>query len=382
MIALDLPGCGGSDSLSHYGANEMLNTISEGIIALRNLYLPQNSGKVILVAHDWGGVLTYRLGAEAPGLFDRMIVMNTVYIPHMASNIRSRLATARQSWRTYTNQPVNQTQHLAPAKENLSIIGTQLLKSNYIFIFQLPFPIAHYLPSVSRYLLSITHRLAHRVRKPTSTRLPAGLAAHATAQSNGPSTSACSSKLPSGESYSASVLARASKNGDWDQRIELYKQGAGSRRWAHSSTVQTFLSNSTRSSAPVSGDSAANDTPSKSGAEVLTARIDPTHSVPANSPRQNVAGFKVPATILFGMRDPALDPRVVLEGIEAYFLPSGTGEGSKSHVLKMPKCGHWSPVEEEGREVLGAVLRWAVDGKGALEEVKGLGGGKVEMSVY
>jgi len=48
----------------------------------------------------------------------------------------------------------------------------------------------------------------------------------------------------------------------------------------------------------------------------------------------------------------------------------------------MPKCGHWSPVEEEGREVLGAVLRWAVEGKGALEEVKGVGGGKVEMSVY
>ena len=387
LIALDLPGCGGSDSLPAYGANEMLNAVTEGIISLRNTYLPQSSGGVILVGHDWGGVITYRLGAEAPGLVSRIVVMNTAYVPHMSATIRSLLATARRSWYTYTEAPVTQTQLLTPAKQSLGLIGTQLLKSNYIFIFQLPFRIAHYLPSVSRYLLSVTHRLAHRERDPLRTRLPPGLAARATAASNGPSAAAAQTRTADGGSYGASVVRRAQSDGDWDQRILVYKQGLASRRWTHSAAVKAFLSSgsSPSSSTFAAGDAAANDSPLVSGAQVLTSRLDPSRAVPANSPAQDLAGFKVPATVLFGMKDPALDPRVVLDGIEAYFAPgSQGGRQDKSHVLKMAKCGHWSPVEEEGREVLGSVLKWMVEGNGkmGLDEVKGLGGGKVQMSVY
>lgn len=63
LVALDLPGYGGSDSLDYCGANDVLNAISEAIVALKDKHLPpseQEGGqtrKCVLVGHDWGGVV-------------------------------------------------------------------------------------------------------------------------------------------------------------------------------------------------------------------------------------------------------------------------------------------------------------------------------------
>lgn len=58
LAALDLPGCGGSDSLSRYGPDEMLNAVAEIIVKLKHRYIGVDSDaapakRSILVSHDW-----------------------------------------------------------------------------------------------------------------------------------------------------------------------------------------------------------------------------------------------------------------------------------------------------------------------------------------
>lgn len=58
LVALDLPGCGGSDSHSFYGPDEMLNAVAESIVQIKGRYLRASSvsglpPKTILVSHDW-----------------------------------------------------------------------------------------------------------------------------------------------------------------------------------------------------------------------------------------------------------------------------------------------------------------------------------------
>lgn len=58
LVALDLPGCGGSDSHSLYGPDEMLNAVAEAVVQLKDRYLrssseSNSSQKSILVSHDW-----------------------------------------------------------------------------------------------------------------------------------------------------------------------------------------------------------------------------------------------------------------------------------------------------------------------------------------
>lgn len=84
-MALDLPGCGGSDGLVCYDADNVLNTITEAIIVLRAQYqLPRqetpNSNICVLVGHDWGGLISYRIAAAAPGLVNRVVVLNSAYV--------------------------------------------------------------------------------------------------------------------------------------------------------------------------------------------------------------------------------------------------------------------------------------------------------------
>lgn len=82
MVAVDLPGYGGSDSLEKYGATEVLEALTEFIVAVRErcgVDDPERARptkRVVIVAHDWGGVLAFRLAAEAPQLADRFMVVN------------------------------------------------------------------------------------------------------------------------------------------------------------------------------------------------------------------------------------------------------------------------------------------------------------------
>lgn len=103
LVAVDLPGFGGSDSFPHYGAFDVLESLTEFIIAMREQYLGMNDAdsgqaddpadRVFIVGHDWGCVLSYRLAAEAPSLAHRFILTNG---PHVCVCLRDSLFMSNQ----------------------------------------------------------------------------------------------------------------------------------------------------------------------------------------------------------------------------------------------------------------------------------------------
>ena len=81
MVALDLPGYGGSDSLSKYGPNEVLDAVAEAIVMLRKRHLLSPDGEIgngfcMLVGHDWGGIVASRIAMETKGLIDCVVLLN------------------------------------------------------------------------------------------------------------------------------------------------------------------------------------------------------------------------------------------------------------------------------------------------------------------
>lgn len=82
LVALDLPGCGGSDSLVSYGPDQVLNTVAEAIVQLKRRYSHPSSSKrqCILVGHDWGAVIGFRIVAETEGLVDRLVTLNSLWV--------------------------------------------------------------------------------------------------------------------------------------------------------------------------------------------------------------------------------------------------------------------------------------------------------------
>lgn len=81
LIAVDMPGYGGTDSLADYSPTNVLESLTEFILAIRAKYgVDTEAGmrqkKLVVVAHDWGCVVSMRLAAEAPQLADRFILSN------------------------------------------------------------------------------------------------------------------------------------------------------------------------------------------------------------------------------------------------------------------------------------------------------------------
>jgi len=87
LVALDLPGCGGSDSLPSYGPDQVLNAVAEAVVQLKNRYLNPSSSKqtCILVGHDWGAVIGFRIVAETRGLIDRLVTLNSLWVSASSS---------------------------------------------------------------------------------------------------------------------------------------------------------------------------------------------------------------------------------------------------------------------------------------------------------
>lgn len=90
VVAVDLPGYGGSDTLEKYSATNVLEALTEFIVAIRLRYGVDKEGesnlkKTIIVAHDWGCVLSMRLAAEAPQLADRFILTNGPLVSRLYS---------------------------------------------------------------------------------------------------------------------------------------------------------------------------------------------------------------------------------------------------------------------------------------------------------
>ena len=84
LIAVDLPGYGGSDSLPDYGPESILETMTAYILGMREQFLTEGA-RLILMTHDWGAIVGARLAAEAPQLADRFIICSGVIVSGMES---------------------------------------------------------------------------------------------------------------------------------------------------------------------------------------------------------------------------------------------------------------------------------------------------------
>lgn len=83
LVCVDLPGFGGSDSFVKYDTG-VLEALTEFIVALREQHTQSEDGRIqgntIIVGHDWGCTLVFRLACDAPGLADHFIASNGVLV--------------------------------------------------------------------------------------------------------------------------------------------------------------------------------------------------------------------------------------------------------------------------------------------------------------
>ncbi|CAK3942050.1 Hypothetical predicted protein [Lecanosticta acicola] len=303
LVALDFPGCGGSDSLASYGPDEVLNTVAEAIVQLKKQYLEGRSTRCILVGHDWGGVVGFRLAAETEGLIDELVTLNSLWPEYAEEVLKSHLSRGQRllsRWR------------MSEARDELGPVFSQLQKSGYTYMLSLPFPIAKWMPRVTASLLKYAQGLEY---KQSPSQAPDILATRL-AMAYGPSSLESALSNANSPHYGPSVLDRSNSNppGDWDARVRLYADGLLREKW----------------------------TPSYNG-----------HDISGKHGDDRAKGFRCPVHIIFGLGDVALDPRVVLDGIEKYFRDDAR-DGKR--IIRLPGCGHWSILEEEGIKALDGVL--------------------------
>lgn len=157
------------------------------------------------------------------------------------------------------------------------------------------------------------------------------------AKSHGPGPLESKSVSETGLAYGPSVYARSltSPPGDWGNKIRLYSDGLLRQPW----------------------------TPSYDGRDKQSQLVDARLL-------NDSWTFKCPVSIIFGLRDVALDPRVVLDGIEDHFQPDSEDSLQASvlaneRITRLPKCGHWSLLEHDGAEALNSVIsRICLDDRG------------------
>ncbi|NXU92900.1 EPHX3 hydrolase, partial [Xiphorhynchus elegans] len=106
VVALDLRGCGASEKppgRDSYRLELLLGDVCQVIEALGT---PPEAPRCVLVGHDWGGVLAWEVAASRPHLVEKLVIMDAPQRGVMADFI--------------THHP------------------SQLLRSSYMFLFQLP----------------------------------------------------------------------------------------------------------------------------------------------------------------------------------------------------------------------------------------------------
>ncbi|XP_071964790.1 epoxide hydrolase 4-like [Antedon mediterranea] len=94
VVAIDLRGYGESET-----PNGVLNYTSKIIIDdIKEVVLELGYNSCVLVAHDWGGVIAWRVAMEYPELVDKLVVANAAYPERMKQHLMSHLSQFRKSW--------------------------------------------------------------------------------------------------------------------------------------------------------------------------------------------------------------------------------------------------------------------------------------------
>ncbi|KGO44283.1 Glycosyl transferase, family 8 [Penicillium expansum] len=330
LVAIDLPGYGGTESLEKYTATNVLEKLTELIVTLRTQYgvdsgNESNKKRTIIVAHDWGCVLSMRLAAEAPSLAHRFILSNGPSMKLVESNIRRLLFSAKKTLGHAWRSPLHARVPLMQAIRTLTPLARQLVLSGYIFAMQLPTPIVSYfLSGGNRSLLKSCHLTSYN--KDECTPLDV---ANSMASTMGPSAAESDTKTPSGDAYPANLSERAFAH--VIHMAAYYRDGAAMARWVKSiETVASLHSISSGKRMASSGAGLFDEGPP--------------------------GALRASTTIFWGKDDIALDQRICLDGMGDYLVQG-------SQIVLLPHTGHWTPVERESGAALIKAVEWAAQGE-------------------
>ncbi|KAF2020616.1 alpha/beta-hydrolase [Aaosphaeria arxii CBS 175.79] len=347
LIAVDLPGYGGSDSLPGYSPNEVLETMTGFILAMREKHVQQGA-RLVMVTHDWGAIVGTRLAAEAKELADRWIITSAVIPAQVKSNVTTRLASSQQMLRTYLSNPLN-TRLLKAAYATSQPIVSQLRRSFYIFVFLTPRPLTRWFMRMGDFWATRNvHKVAFGVK--LSQPMTPAQSAEAMAITGGPGAEQFSTQTgpeDGGQTYSASVRARANDFGMFE-KTRLYREKLGLGVWEKSIETVVALSEIQSSSSSSTGAGIFEDGPQ--------------------------GALKAPATIVQGKYDTAFEHRLGLDGIGDYLT-----RGSQAIVLD--RTAHWIPHAGFGARVLGDIVAWAMEGEKVAFRERFGGEGEVQFVV-
>jgi pimeloyl-ACP methyl ester carboxylesterase len=324
--------------MDRYGPAQVMEAITEFILKMREQHLTGENGRVVIVAHDWGAMIGFRLAAEAPQLADRFIMSNCIHPSLAVANVRSRWDSAKQMVWTWLRSPFN-LRLLQRAFSNIAPLLRQGVKSGYVFIFNLPFPMANLVGRVGdfwwyRYLNAVS------THPDPSKPLTGTHGAEMLASSVGPSVKECTTAVNASElAYSQSVRKRA-RTGGFQDKLSFYRHGLAFSPWEKSIEILWEL----------------NQLQLKAGRRRSPSSATLFDTSPEGS-------LKAPMTVIWGKTDIALENAIALEGFRDYFAVEN------SQLLTIAECGHWSPVEKQGIPIFEEVIEWAITGEqGSLKD--------------
>jgi pimeloyl-ACP methyl ester carboxylesterase len=312
LIAVDLPGYGGSDSLPAYGPNEMLEALSEFVLGVREQFLSEGK-KAVVVTHDWGAVIGARLASEAHVLADHWIITGGVIPGLQRSNATNRILLAKQMLRTWTRSPFN----FRLLKNGLHALGPvvgQFRRSFYIFIFHLPWPLNNAFATFGNYwFLRVLHSFSKGMSNKSKTIVVMNPveAAEAMAISTGPGSAQLNKTNDKGERYGESVMMRIGDRG-MSEKIRIYRDNLVFGKWEKSLETTAAL---------------YNISPEAASSQSLSSSRTLNNMAPQGA-------LKAPSTLMMGQYEPAFDQRLSLDNARDYLV-----KGSQVVIIK--GAGHW-----------------------------------------
>ncbi|KAF7594269.1 hypothetical protein BBP40_009821 [Aspergillus hancockii] len=337
MIAVDLPGHGGSDSPKEYTLTRILGLLTEFIVTARKEQgnIGPKRTQTVIVSHDWGCILAMRLAAEAPQLADRFILSNGPVPGIILSNTIQTLKSALTLLALSLHSAESFPECILKATKTLAPLLKQAWKIGYIFAFQLPMPLPVYLGTTRKAaFLKLVHEIAYGE---AGFELPSD-AADCMASTLGPSLKEYNTRTAEGATYPISIFEGSS---NFRNMVQYYRGEIDVADWDKSAKLVAELESLSDGSS--SG--------SSQRAECRECVRRPKYAL------------QTKATILWGMEDMFLESGLSLGGVSDYLV-------GDSQVLKLPRSGHWVPLEPEGRAVMGRVVEWAVRGeKEGIEDV-------------
>ncbi|KAF3089795.1 hypothetical protein TWF102_009509 [Orbilia oligospora] len=310
LIALDLPGHGGSDGFPRASATAILTSVANFIIAQKE---KKTSETCILVSHDWGSIVCCRLAPEIGFLFTRCIVLNGLHPPLAIENMNRATSSASRMLRTYVRNPTNFAL-IRSAFQSLKPFLNQMKASYYASVFLLPLPLARTLYTMGDFWFL---RLLCKLSKSSNEEI-------FLASAFGPSKSEA-------EGYPAAILARQNANKRASDRIAYYRDNLSLGTWRKPENIQLLIAESQTNSG-------------------FTGLLE-----------QKEGSFKCPVTIVYGAKDTAFHRPFCFEGLEEYLVPP-KGKTGKSYLICFPRDGHWTMIPSPAKESVDTLIESALDG--------------------